>query len=53
MVSGYAIVRTGVDLRLVHTAASIIESYNGFVERIEALDLTDAADAKPILDVCC
>jgi len=42
-----------VDLRIGDTTASIITSYNSFVERIEALDLTDAAEAKPILDVCC
>ena len=44
---------TAVDLRIGDTAASIITSYNSFVEKIEALDLTDAAEAKPILDVCC
>lgn len=51
-VSEYVNVWIAVDLRIGDTAASIITSYNSFVEKIEALDLTDAAEAKPILDVC-
>lgn len=38
------------DLIESNAAASIITSYNSFVEKIEALDLTDAVEEKPILD---
>ncbi|KAI0028275.1 hypothetical protein K488DRAFT_58997 [Vararia minispora EC-137] len=34
----------------VQAAAACIENYNGFVRRIQELDLVSAADAKPLLD---
>jgi tRNA nucleotidyltransferase (CCA-adding enzyme) len=37
--------------RKAEKAAQVVERYNTFVRRVEELELIDAVDAKPILDV--